>query len=267
MAAQPSPFDQLWRDYQSTGDERIKAELTRRFMGILVPMAKKLRAEMSGQPDLNDLISAGVVGLLEAFERFDPSRGVYFQTYCTWRVLGAMHDDQRKFDWAPSSLRIKAQRLRDAADELANKLGRPPCDAELAEALDISTAEAAELRRHAENPAPLSLDDSHAAESTLEGAALADSHFDPLRHILAAEARALLLDALKNLPDKQRYVLLLYYFEKLTMAEIGLVLDVGESRVSQLHREALETLVRRLGRRKDELLDALLHLHRRKPTA
>jgi RNA polymerase sigma factor for flagellar operon FliA len=257
LAAQPGRADQLWHDYHRTHDEIIKAELTRECMPMLLAMAEKVRGEMGGVPDLKDLVNAGVVGLLEAFERFDPSRGVFFDTFCTWRVLGAMHDDQRADDWAPNAIRAKAVRLRRAADEMANVLHRQPSDEELAGALDVSCAEVAEIRRHADHRAPLSIDRAPSGEAIAPGAALEDRRLDPAHRLLAEEARTRLLDTLKALPDKQRYVLLLYYFERLTMAQIGLVLGVSESRVCQLHREALTALVRRLGPRKDEFLDAL----------
>jgi RNA polymerase sigma factor for flagellar operon FliA len=257
VAAETGFFERLWRDYRRTGDERLKGELTRKFMPTLVCIAEKVRWEMGNRPDLSDLVSAGVVGLLEAFERFDPARCVRFESFCGWRVVGAMHDDQRKFDWASGAIRLKAQRLRAAADDLTASLGRHPTDEELAEAMGISIAEVAEAQRHARNRAPLSIDRAEARGSRTPDPGLEDRRLDPVRLLLAEEARTLLLDALKGLPDKQRHVLLLYYFEKLTMGQIGPVLNLTESRVSQLHRKALNTLVRRLGRRKDELLDAL----------
>jgi len=244
-------IDQLWRDYKSSGAAELKDRLIRRLMPTIVATAQRLRRLMGDKPDPNDLVNAGVVGLLEAADRFDPSLGVYFETFCMWRVIGAMHDDQKKLDWATGFVRFKAQRLRRAADELANALGRPPTTHELAEALGVSRAQVADVWRHAEHNAPASID-AMKGESPLE-----DTRHDPVRRVVADEARTLLLDALKALPDKQRYVLLLYYFEQLTMAQVGIVLDVTESRVSQLHREALATLVRRLGKRKQELLDAL----------
>ena len=250
-AARARGIDQLWRDYKSSGSAELKAQLTGRLMPTIVATAQRLRRLMGDKPEPSDLVHAGVVGLLEAADRFDPSRGVYFETFCMWRVIGAMHDDQKKFDWATGVVRLKAQRLRRAADELANALGRPPTTHELAEALGVSHAHVADVWRHVEHNAPASID-AWKGEGSLE-----DTRHDPVRRVLADEARTLLLDALKALPDKQRYVLLLYYFEQLTMAQVGIVLDVTESRVSQLHRQALATLDRRLGKRKHELLDAL----------
>lgn len=257
MGSSPRRVDQLWLDYQRTRDDRVKADLTRACMRLVHALAKKLRAEMDGVPSLQELVDAGVVGLMEAFERFDPSRGVYFETWCAWRVLGAMRDDQRKCAWASEAVRLKAQRLRRAAAEMAGARGRTPTDEELAEALGVSTAEVAELWRRAERRRPMSLDSTHEEGGADGDPALADQGADPSHLLAAQEARELLLDALKELPDKQRYTLLLYYFEKLTMAQVGRVLEVSESRVSQLHSKALRTLAQRLGPREDELLSAL----------
>ena len=261
MAAHASPFDRLWLEYHRTGDERVKAQLTDRFRPILVSMAGKVRTEMAGQPLMQDLVNAGMVGLLEAFERFDPARGVYFETYCVWRVIGAMHDDQRKFDWAAGAVRVKARRLRAAQDELTGRLGRPPSDDDLCEALGTTHAGLAEIRRHADKPAALNVDGSPPAAGSGEARSgdtgLVDESLDPERLALAREAREMLLNALTDLPDKQRYVMLLYYFEELKMADIGRVLELSEARVSQLHKEALQTLLRRLGRRREDFLEAL----------
>jgi len=251
--------DQLWLDYQRTRDERLKAELTRACMRRVYAIAKKLRAELGGVPNFQDLVDAGVVGLMQAFERFDPARGVRFETWCSWRVLGAMRDDQRRKAWATETVRLKAQRLRRAAAEMTAALGRKPSDDELAEALGVSPADVAVLWSHARQRRPLSLE---TAQATRDGRpdtdpALVDPRPGPPQRLLADEARARLRAAVQALPDKQRYTLLLYYFEKLKMAQIGEVLGVSESRVSQLHRAALDTLARRLGPRKDEFLDAL----------
>lgn len=260
MGTTPRRVDQLWLDYQRTHDERLKAELTRACMRKLYAIANQLRSEMGRAPKLQDLVDAGIVGLMEAFDRFDPTRGVYFETWCTLRVLGAMRDDQRKKSGATETMLLKAKRLRRAAEEMTAAHGRPPSDDELAEALGVSVADVAGVWRQIEGRTQVSLDGSHA--EYVDGAvdldrALVDPRPDPSRRLLAAEARSRLMAALKDLPDKERYTLLLYYFEKLTMADIGLVLDVTESRVSQLHKKALATLARRLGPRKDEFLDAL----------
>ena len=256
MAACSGPFERLWSEYQNTGDESIRAELAERFLPLLVPIAKKVRRAMDNHPELDELLSAGTLGVLQACQRFDPTRGVRFGTFCRWRALGAMYDDQRKDQWATGAMRQKAQRLRAAREELQATLGHRPSDAELAAALSIGRAEVADIRRHGRRPRSLSGDGSDPTDPRLSSDVAEDRRGDPVRVLLAAEARSLLLEALKRLPEKQRHALLLYYFERLNMAQVGLVLGISESRVSQLHKEALATLLRRLGRRRDELLVA-----------
>lgn len=257
MASQPRRIDQLWHEYQRTRADEVKAELTRACAPRLRAIARRVRSEMGGVPRLEDLVDAGMVGLLEAFERFDPSRGVYFETWCSWRVIGAMRDDQRKSAWAGDTMRLKTRRLLRAAKEMAAAHGRPPTDDELAEALGISVAEVAELWRVTRHRRVVSLDATARAGARDADPALADKRPGPPQELLAKEARSRLLEALKGLPEKERHTLLLYYFEKLNMAQIGVVLGVTQSRVCQLHSKALKTLARRLGSRKDEFLDAL----------
>ncbi len=256
MAEQPGLFDRLWLEYRRTGDERVKARLVDAFRPVLLSLVTKVRAQMGSRPNPQDLVNAGVVGLLEAIGRFDPAHGVYFETYCLWRVVGAMHDDQRRFDWAPGSLRLKAQRLRAAEDELTAALARPPSDDEVCEALGTTHRQLAEIRHHADRPASL-VPEATSGPPAIADPALLDESRDPERLAAAREARELLLRALEQLPDKQRFVMLLYYFERLKMADIGRVLGLSEARISQLHKQAIETLLRRLGRRRDDFLDAL----------
>ena len=256
MAACSGPFERLWSEYQNTGDQSIRAELAERFLPLLLPIAKKVRRAMGDHPELDELLSAGTIGVLEACQRFDPTRGVRFGTFCRWRALGAMYDDQQKDDWATGAIRLKAQRLKAAREELRAALGRRPSDDELADALSIGRAEVAEIRRLARKPRSLSGDATDPTDPRLSSDVAEDSRGDPVRVLLATEARSLLLEALKRLPGKQRHALLLYYFERLNMAQVGLVLGISESRVSQLHKEALATLLRRLGRRRNELLAA-----------
>ena len=250
-------LDELWREVRRTGDERAKAELTRRVMAFVVPLAERVRWEMAGRPNLADLVGAGVLGLFEALERFDPARGVSFEVFCGWRVFGAMHDDQQKNDWAPHAVRAKAQRLRAVRDELLAVAGaRNPTDEELADAMGIPVAEVGDLWRRSLNPTPVSIERAAPPGADTLDPAFVEEGLDPARLLLAAEARSILLDTVKALPENHRYVLLLYYFENLTLAQIGLVLDLSESRVCQIRQEAMGKLVQRLGRRKEELLDA-----------
>ena len=249
--------DALWRQYRASGDHRLRDKLVERFMPLIELTAERLRWEMGGRADPRDLVQAGVVGLLAALDRYDPDRGVSLASFCAWRILWAMHADQRRLDWLPRKLRSKTRHLRRAADELRARLGREPSDDELAAALDIPTAQVAEMRRRGSHPVPTSLDATANPGSRSPAPALEDQRADPVAALVAEEARALLHDAILALPDKQRYTLLLYYFERLKLSQIGMVLGVSESRACQLRKEALEALANCLGPRKDELLDLL----------
>lgn len=258
MPADPSPFERLWAEFQATGRIGTTPEAAENVLRVLTPIARAVRHEMGRRPALDDLISAGAIGLLDALPRFDPTRGVRPETFVGWRIVGAMYDDQRTFAWAKGAILLKAQRASAAAEELRHELGRPPSDDEVAEALDITTAELAEVRRLGAHPAPLVLDDDGEEEDAhRDKGRPADHRRDPMRILLAAEARALLLDALKGLPDNQRYTLLLYYFERLTLAQIGSILGLTQGRISQIRDEAMDVLVRRLGPRAQGMLDAL----------
>lgn len=258
MPADPSLFERLWAEFQATGRIGTTPEAAENVLRVLTPIARAVRHEMGRRPALDDLISAGAIGLLDALPRFDPTRGVRPETFVGWRIVGAMYDDQRKFAWAKGAVLLKAQRAGAAAEELRHELGRPPSDDEVAEALGITPAELAEVRRLGAHPAPLVLDDDGEEEDAhRDKGRPADHRPDPMRILLAAEARALLLDALKGLPDKQRYTLLLYYFERLTLVQIGSILGLTDARISQIRDEAMDVLVRRLGSRAQGMLEAL----------
>ncbi|MBL7222615.1 sigma-70 family RNA polymerase sigma factor [bacterium] len=253
MAPPTSPFDRLWQEYQATGRIGRGPRQAKAILDALTPIARRVRRAMDDCPALDDLISAGALGLLEALQRFDPTYGVRLETFAGWRIVGAMYDDQRKFAWARGALRLNVQRARAAAEEIQQAKGRPADDHEVAAALGISTAALAEAHRFADHPEPLSLD---ALDRSGTGGP-SDRSGDPMQVLLASEARTLLLDALKRLPENQRYTLLLYYFEQLTQVQIGCILGVSEGRVSQIRSEALQRLIRRLGPRGKDLLDAL----------
>jgi RNA polymerase sigma factor for flagellar operon FliA len=258
VAESPGPYDQLWDAYQETGRLSNHPDLADAVLQILLPAARSVRRAMGYRPDLGDLVSAGAVGLLEALQRFDPCRGVQLSTFASWRIVGAMYDDQREARWAKGAVRVKAQRAYAAAEELRQSLGRQPDDQELADALDLSPAQLAEIRPFIRYPRPLSLSAGDNAEADAPAAIpLEDPREDPMRLILAAEARTRLLDALKSLPDQQRYTLLLYYFEQLTLAQIGTVLGLSEPRIHQIRAKALKHMVQRLGPDGPELLDAM----------
>jgi len=210
-------------------------------------IANRLAARLPSGFLVDDLIQAGMLGLLEAADRFDPKKGNLFKTYAELRVRGAMLDDLRKKDWIPRSVRDNCGRLEKAYSSLRGKNIDYPSDGELAKELEIKPRELPKFLEKSRPIPVLSLDsfgssgDDDDSMDILE--TLSDpTEKDPITSLLGDEAQELVLQALESLPEKEKLVLALYYNEELNLKEIGLVLDVSESRVSQLRTKAIAIL-------------------------
>lgn len=202
-------------------------------------IAERLAAKLPPSVDRDDLIGAGVLGLLDAVDKFDASRGVQFKTYAELRVRGAMLDCLRALDWAPRTLRQRAREVEAAYHKIERDSGRPAEEEEVAGALGLSTAQFHTLLSELRGLTLLGLEGN-----TEEGdQPLPQIPDDPARNPLAlyesAEGRTRLLEAIDRLPERERQVVALYYLEELTMKEVGAVLGITESRVSQLHTQAM----------------------------
>jgi RNA polymerase sigma factor for flagellar operon FliA len=202
---------------------------------IALRMAAKLPAHIQAE----DLISAGIIGLIDALDKFNPAREVQFKTYAQIRIQGAMKDELRSLDWASRSTRQKVKRLEQAYATLERELGRPPSSEEVASSMGIKMAAFEEMLDDVKGTSLVSLEDlgqgpASEDKSALVEALLTRQDQDPLEML----KRALTL-AIAELPEKERLVLSLYYFEELTMKEVGKVLDLTESRISQLHTQAV----------------------------
>lgn len=218
------------------------------FAPVVKHIALKLAARLPSGFELDDLIQAGMIGLLEAIERFDPKKGVKFKTYAEIRVRGAMLDELRARDWIPRSVRENCSKLEDAYTTLRAKNIDHPSDKQLAKELDIKPKELPAFLDKSKPIPLLSLDnlgkqgDSSDAKLNILDT-LSDPEDDsPVDTLLGGEAKELLLDALDKLPEKEKMVLSLYYVEDLNLKEIGAVLDVSESRVSQMRTKAIAML-------------------------
>jgi RNA polymerase sigma factor FliA len=212
------------------------------FLPVIKYMAMRMAMRVSSGLNVEDLMSAGMVGLLDALTKFDPSREIKFRTYAEFRIRGAMLDEIRAMDWVPRSLRERIGKIQHAANELTKRKGRPPTEEELAESLGMDAREVDETLLQAKGSVVLSLDDlgNHDDESHPVFDALADrDQPTPLESLVSEDARHALVEAIERLPERQRLVLTLYYFEELTMKEIGVVLHVTESRICQLHAQAM----------------------------
>ena len=220
-------------------------------------IARKLHQTLPRHVELDDLISAGTLGLMEACQRFDARRHVQFKSYAQFRIRGAILDWLRTLDWGPREIRRKARAINEATRVLNQQLGRAPGEQEIADAMGISLAELQQLTRELRS---LELGSLNAERSKDEEDEELDyvpdsAERDPLFLCLASESRDRLINAIEELPEKERLVLTLYYYEELTMREIGMTLGVVESRVSQIHSAAIRSLRAALGAARPSIAD------------
>lgn len=239
---------------RGVAEDRREA-LIKEFAPTIKYLAYRMAFRLPSYLSAEDLISVGVIGLLDALDRYDPSREVLFKTYAEYRIRGAMLDEIRSLDWIPRSVRDRITALRKASDNLQRRLGRPPTDEEIAASLGLSVEELGDFLVRSQGAVLISLGDLeiHDLSPRTLMACLADPDAeDPLAALVHSDTRKTLAKAIEGLAEKERIVLTLYYYEELTMKEIGKVLSVTESRVSQLHSQALIHLK---GALKPEVLD------------
>ncbi len=243
MSLSPDHLRRSWTDFKVKQDPQARVEIINHFAYLVKITAGRLVASLPGGLDRDDLVGAGVVGLIKAVDQFDPSRDVKFETYAIALVRGAILEMLREEDWVPRSIREKLRALERTQRELERKAGRPATEREVAEKMGISTQEVGELMVRASRTAVYSLDDvligSEGDESVNYKDLLVDEDADPRGEMEGREIRNLLGQSIDRLPERERLVVALYYYEGLTFKEIGKVLTVSESRVYQLHTQAM----------------------------
>ena len=227
-----------------------KDELLARFAPLVRHVVERVAATLPKNVDHEDLYSAGVLGLLDAHAKFDPRKGVKFETYAVWRIKGAVLDQLRALDWVSRSLRRKARNLDGITRKLDQKLGRAATEEEVAKEMKLSRTDYYRLLDHVRGAVLVSLDESRAGEDQ-EPSTLADHLADPNApdieaRLEARQSRVMMLRTLDQLPEQERLVVSLYYYEHLTLCEIGRALGISESRVSQVHSRAMSRLRLRL---------------------
>jgi RNA polymerase sigma factor for flagellar operon FliA len=241
-----------WQQYKQSGDLKARDALIRGNVHLVKYVIGRILARYQLDRDavsVEDLFSCGVLGLMEAVDGFDLSRDVKFVTYAIPRIRGAIIDELRAMDWIPRSLRHRVNRLQAALGELEREQGRPASDSDLAERLDLDPAQLQDLLQQASRITVLSLDEQIqlGEDGQVSREAIAASVGESVRaRIHRDEVVALLESAIRELPEKERLVLVMYYVEELTLKEIGKVLNVTESRVCQLHSKAVMRLRGRL---------------------
>ena len=224
-----------------------KNSLWQRYVPLVRHEALRLQVRLPASVELDDLLQAGGIGLLNAVERYDALQGTAFTTYAVQRIRGAMLDELRSRDWAPRSVRRNAREVASAMQKVEQRVGRPATEQEVAQILDIDLAEYRQILLDTNNSQLFSYDEwreehGESVEPLLEG----HEDANPLQHLLEGNLRQRVIEAIEALPEREKMVLTLYYQEELNLKEIGAVLEVGESRVSQLHSQAIKRLRARL---------------------
>lgn len=250
----PEDIEQLWIKFKDNPTQELRNRLVEIYYPLVKYNAERIWSRLPEGVELDDLISAGVFGLIDAIDAFDLSRGVKFETYCVPRIRGAMLDELRTMDWVPRLVRSKASKLNEAVKNLEARLGRSPSEVELAEELQISVAELEKMMLDANAVNLISLNkkwyETDSYKDVREIDILEDKKGeDPTRRIQKNDLMRLVT---KGLNRNERLIIILYYYEELTMKEIGATLDLSESRVSQMHSAIVQRLQQQLGRRRPE---------------
>ena len=245
----------LWEDFiQDRSNQQLRNQLIERYMHLVRYHGERVWSRLPDEVELDDLISAGVFGLMDAIDAFDLTRGVKFETYCVTRIRGAMLDELRNMDWVPRLVRSRARKLMDASKELADRLGRQPTHDELAEHMKLSPPELERMMFDANAVNLVSLNkkwfETDGSKDISEIDLVEDQKGeDPTGRIQKADLMRLVT---KGLNRNERLIIILYYYEEMTMKEVGMTLDLSESRVSQMHSSIVERLQMQLEERRPE---------------
>jgi len=241
----------LWKKYQETKDQSIKEQLILEYADLVKYVAGRLSIYFGSNVEYDDLVGYGVFGLIDAIDKFDVHKGVKFETYASLRIRGAIIDSIRELDWVPRSLRKKSKDLERAYSELENELGHTATDEQVAKKLGISVEELNKTLREVNMSTMISLED-YLEQNYESGFDTSNDDEDriPEKRIEITEIKDILAESIEKLPEKERMVVTLYYFEELTLKEISAIMRVSESRISQLHTKAILRMRGRLERHK-----------------
>ena len=243
---------ELWRRYKGDGDEKARERLVLAYSPLVKFVAGRMSTGLPSHVEEADLISYGLLGLISAIERFDPGREIKFETFAITRIKGSVIDELRSLDWVPRSVRARAREIERANALLEHKLHRAPTDAEMAEQLESTVEDFQASLTQISNSSVVALDelwtlsDASGDQVSLLDTIQDHNAVDPAQAVDKTEMRDRLADAIGRLPEREKLVVALYYYENLTLREIGEVLGVTESRVSQLHTKAVLRLKGRL---------------------
>ena len=247
-----------WTIFKKNGDEASRNRLLERYLPIVKYTAERLHTKLPDEVEVDDLISSGIFGLMDAVRAFDVNRGVKFETYCAQRIRGAILDELRSLDWVPRLVRSRASKLNAATGNLEAQLGRKPTSKELAKQMHLPMKEFRKLQRDAHATSFVSLTrkwfETDSSKDVCEIDVLEDATSEcPVRSAQRKDLKELIT---RGLSRAERLIVILYYFEEMTMKEIGETLDLSESRVSQMHSGIMNRLRQQLEARQKELQPA-----------
>lgn len=245
-------LEKLWSEYAKTKDSKLKEELIIEYSPLVKYVAGRLSAYLGQHVEFEDLVSYGIFGLIDAIDKFDIEKGNKFETYASLRIRGSILDSIRKMDWVPRTMRQKQKQMDQIYIDLENKLGHIPSDEEVAQSLNITVSEVQELAKKNNVASLISLDEYVDQNYEINISSSKQSN-QPEYVYEQQELKENLADAIEKLSEKEKMVISLYYFEDLTLKEISAIMEISESRVSQLHTKAVSRLRTRLGRYKDLL--------------
>jgi RNA polymerase sigma factor for flagellar operon FliA len=242
------PEVELWASFHRERSRGARDRLILHYSPLVKYVAGRVAVGLPQNVEQADLVSYGIFGLMDAIEKFDPERGFKFQTYAISRIKGAILDELRSIDWVPRSVRAKGRAVERAFSELEGKLRRSPSEAELAEELDLSLVQLQTLLGKLSLTGVAALDEmlGDRSDATTLADTIPDRGDSPGALLERSELRSQLAEAIEHMPEREKVVLTLYYFENLTLAQIGSVLGVTESRVSQIHTKSVLQLRSRL---------------------
>ena len=243
---------ELWARYKKSGDEKAREQLVLAYSPLVKFVAGRMSSGLPAHIEEADLISYGLLGLIGAIERFEPEREIKFETFAVARIKGSIIDELRSLDWVPRSVRAKAREIESTQSRLERELGRAPTDQEVADKLETTVDDFQDSLVQISNSNVVALDelwtvsDSSGDQVSLLDTMKDPNAVDPARELGVSELKDRLAHAISRLPEREKLIVALYYYENLTLREIGEVLGVTESRVSQLHTKAVLRLKARL---------------------
>lgn len=245
-----------WMEYVKTRSPQLREEIIRTYAPLARRTVDRLQITAWGCVNKDDLLSYAVLGLIDAIDRYNPALGSSFEAFASPRIRGAVLDALRRLDWVPRSLRASESQLRQVFGRLETRLGRPPTSAEVADFMGVTEGELDGMLADVARTSLVSLDDLVAGmdSSPLAEFALGSDADDPYRGSERAEAQSRLAGAIADLPDREKQIVSLYYFQEMTFKEIGQILGVTEQRISQIHARAMLRMSHKLLRHQDLLM-------------